>query len=192
MDEFDGLHHRLLAIDPGFNFGVAIVELNFDDDVCTVLHTHTFDIFKVAVGVHHRIFEIHGERVAKLMAIETIVSRLMHAWKVSGIVSEAPYLGRFPSSFQSLTECLMAIRNGIFRYSDEMPLIQYDPTTVKYSVGAPKSKDKGTVKDAIAKLDWVRFTDPNTLNTADEHSIDACAVGLTHYIKLKEGAYEDK
>jgi Holliday junction resolvasome RuvABC endonuclease subunit len=192
MDEFSDTHHRLLAIDPGFNFGIAILELNFDNDECTVLHLHTFDTMKVAITVHPLILQVHGERVAKLKAIESIVERLMFAWGVSGVVSEAPYLGRFANSFQSLTECIMAIRWGVFKFSDHVPLMQHDPTTVKKGVGAPKSKDKGTVREAISKLEWVKFKSPEDFAMADEHAIDACAVGITHFLKLKEGVHENK
>lgn len=177
-------HHRLLSIDPGFNFGIAIIEIDFENKQCHVLHAHTFDTLKVAKAAHPDILEYHGERVAKLKAIETIVSGLLTAWNVSGIVSESPYLGRFANSFQSLTECLCYIQNGIFQYTHDMPLAFLDPTTVKKAVGAPKSKDKGTVKAAVEKLDWISFKTPGLLDTLDEHGVDAIAVGIGRFVQL--------
>lgn len=188
----DDIRHRLLSIDPGFNFGVAVIEVDFESNTCHVLHAHTFDILKIAKSVHSELINTHGERIAKLKAIETIVSGMMIAWDVSGVVSESPYLGRFANSFQSLVECLCYIQNGIFVNTSEFPLALLDPTTVKRSVGAPKSKDKDAVKQAVRKLNWVTYAVPGLLDDLDEHGVDAIAVGLARFIQLRGDSHESK
>lgn len=116
----------------------------------------------------------------------------MVAWDVSGVVSESPYLGRFANSFQSLVECLCYIQNGIFVNTSEFPLALLDPTTVKRAVGAPKSKDKDAVKNAVMKLSWVTYAVPGLLNELDEHGVDAIAVGLARFIQLRGDERESK
>lgn len=182
-----GRSFRLISIDPGSDtVGIAISELDFERNTIHFVHVVTFECSKLARR-DKRVGDIHGDKVGRLWALEKLMHSLLEAWEVDVIASEAPFLGRFATAYAALVECIKVIRSAVFAYDIDMPLHLYDPPSVKLAVGAPgKTKDKSLIPKGIKKLSFVTWASDINIDTLDEHSTDAMAVGIAHARRLLE------
>ncbi|MNE02406.1 hypothetical protein D3C80_948800 [compost metagenome] len=98
------------------------------------------------------------------------------------VICESNYKGRFADAYATLVECVAVIRNVLYRYDPTMPLLMVDPMSAKKAAGVVgKFKDKMDVTRALKKrTDIVWGVDIDTL---DEHSVDAVAIGY-HLMQL--------
>jgi hypothetical protein len=171
--------HVYLSIDPGTAMlGTTINAITMNDQY-VVLHSCTTNIELV---VRHTYpteqIMVHGERFFKNMACARVVDKFATAWWVNDVVSESPYMGRFPQAFGALTECMAAMRNALYVHNPNRALHTIDPSTIKKSVGVSgKSGDKELMRQAVQRIagsmvnvDWL-----------DEHAIDSIAVGYAWY-----------
>lgn len=178
--------YRIIAVDPGTNsLGVAVLDIDIQTHVVTVRHATTIDILKQSQN-YPQLIAVHGERVSKLHSVEVSLYKLFKAWKPDEIVSEAPYMGRFPQAYAALIECIGSIRRAVMEYNRALPLPSIDPATVKKTVGVSgKSGDKDAMRGAIQRQSDLVF---NVLvDDLDEHSIDAIAVGYAFYKSRSQG-----
>lgn len=185
MDSYESLHShiRILSIDPGTNhLGFAIIDL-IPDRGMVVVDVATLEAMRLA-SQYKSLIEVHGEKIAKLYALEMALNRIMSRFKPHYVVSESPYLGRFPNAFAALVECFNMIRRALIDFNPCMPLNQLDPSTIKKSVGVSgKSGDKSLMTLALAKLSAVEIDlSEFSLDNLDEHSVDAIAAGYA-YVK---------
>jgi Holliday junction resolvasome RuvABC endonuclease subunit len=180
--------YRILAIDPGTNaLGVAVLDVDIDKAIVTVQHATTIDISKLSQN-YPQLIMIHGERVSKLHAVEMALFKMFRAWKPDEIVSEAPYLGRFPQAFSALVECLSSIRRAVMEYNRALPLPTIDPASVKKAVGVSgKSGDKDAITVAIQRQPDLLMN--VNVNDLDEHARDAIAVGYAFYKTRTQGSH---
>ena len=172
--------YRIVALDPGTAaLGVAVIDVDPETGHLYVNHATTLDVLKEAQR-YPQIAALHGDRVSKLHALERALVRIFLAWKPDQIVSEAPYMGRFPQAYAALVECVTSIRRAVMSYDRTLPLPTIDPATVKKSVGVSgKSGDKSAMLSAIQSRDDLTLC--VNLSDLDEHAIDAIAVGYAHY-----------
>lgn len=172
--------HRIMSIDPGTNhlgYAISDVYLGVPDSLMTVVHVETLDAFDLARR-YTTLLEVHGEKVTKLYALEQALKRIIERFKPDIVISESPYMARFPNAFSALIECLKTIRSVLIEYDPCMALKLIDPATIKSRVGVSgKSGNKDLMTNAIKRLineEKISFIDTSIL---DEHSIDAIAVG---------------
>ncbi len=184
--------YRVLGIDPGsVTLGVAVLDFDLDTRVVELIDAQTFDASK-SLGQYRNVVEVHGERVARLLAHENGLSTYFGIMRPQTIVSESPYLGRFPLPFAALTECITAIRRAVLRYDPFMPLHMADPMTVKAAVGvhAKGRRDKDALKKekvqaAVAALPLSNRSGIDLMQL-DEHSIDAIAVAMSRLVEMQK------
>lgn len=182
---------RIVGVDPGTDtLGAATLDvyLGTTGQVCLV-EVRTFSGEQLARHYRH-VEDIHGSRVARLLAHEDNLHGYFCYTQPHCIISESPYLGRFPQAYAALTECVGSIRRAVMRYNAFMPLLLIDPPTVKLAVGV---KGRGTTKDdvkqglkqliASGKLDNPFQVDIDAL---DEHSVDAIVVAYVRAAQLIE------
>ena len=131
--------------------------------------------------------QLHGEKIAKLIALQRAMVKMFNAWEPHWIVSESPYMGRFPQAFAALTECLDMIRRSVIDYNKVLPLDSIDPSSVKKGVGVSgKSGDKDKMSKALTnlvKVGKLTLAEGIDLDSLDEHSIDATAVAYVTAVK---------
>lgn len=169
-----------LSIDPGTSsLGTAINGITHDNK-WVILDAHTTNINLV---VRHRypyeLVDTHSERYFKVKACGEVIYKIASAWGVNGVVSESPYMGRFPQAFAALTECMLSMRNAAYDFNPNRAMFTIDPSTIKKAVGVSgKSGDKNLMRNAVNGL--VIDMGINT-DILDEHAIDAIAVGYTYY-----------
>lgn len=172
---------RVMSIDPGStSLGLAILDINCETLEITLVHVYTFHIdlvVKHGFANHEFLYGIHA---ARLQAIAAVVTNMAFQWTVDDVVSEAPYMGRFPRAFEVLTQCMMSIRTALSCYYGDRPLVTFDPATVKSCVGVKgTSSDKLAVANALLYLPRLNLGSIN-IALLDEHSTDAIAVGYTY------------
>ena len=174
---------RIVAIDPGTNsLGFAVLEVM--DNCVEVLYADTLHGAKLA-AVHTGLLEVHGERVTKLYALNHEIAARLCTWMPHHVVSESPYMGRFPQAYAALIECVGAIRNAVIAYDRQLPLHQLDPATVKQAVGVSgKTGDKTLMTAALKRLHTQIAIMDGTLDDLDEHAIDAIAVGAAFSVQM--------
>jgi len=70
------------------------------------------------------------------------------------------------------------VRSAVYMYDPFMPLFQVDPSTAKINAGMERIKgtDKEDVRRAMRKRKGIKWN--VDLEDLDEHSVDACAIGL--------------
>lgn len=184
--------YRVLGIDPGsVTLGVAVLDFDLDTRTVELVDARTFDASK-GLAAYRNVVAIHGERVARLIAHEQGLWTYFCTMRPQAIVSESPYLGRFPQAFAALTECITAIRRAVLQYDPFMPLYMADPMTVKAAVGVHgkgrKDKQalrKENVQAAVVALPLINRTGID-LTQLDEHSIDAIAVAMSRLVEMQK------
>ncbi len=169
---------RIVSFDPGTNtFGAAILEIDLSTRVLSLADTHLFEGSKMMRAFPRAVLH-QGERFARLLAHEENIFGYLNYAQPHAVVSEAPYMGRFPTAFSALTEVMLAIRRATWRYDPIMPLNIIDPSSVKKYMGVKgTSKDKTLMTRALlAKKD---LHNPSGIAIAelDEHRADAICVG---------------
>ena len=180
---------RVMSIDPGTDtLGVSVLDLNLETLQTTLAEVHTFRGSQLQRG-YPTIGDRHGDRIARLYGHEENLAGYMNLTRPDSIITEGPYLGRFPQAYAALVECVSAIRRAVIRYDYFAPLHVIDPSSVKKHMGVKgTSGDKGAMTRALCDLMYVE--NPKILNPSlidihqlDEHAIDSTCVGWYHVCK---------
>lgn len=179
------VRYRILSIDPGTRaLGLAIIDVNIETDQKYVIKAFTGKRAQLN-RKKPWIEEVHGEAEAAVYLYRELVSQQMDIWDPCAVVSEIPYMGRFPKAFQRLTEVVLAIRFAVMDWDINYPLNEVEPSAAKKNIGVPgQSKDKTLIPKALSKRKDLHFLPGCELAYHDEHVHDAVAVGL-HYVDHK-------
>lgn len=178
--------YRIFSIDPGTNtLGVAVIDVDLQQGTAIVVEAFTVQGDRL-YQQYPEVIEVHGERVAKLIAHEENLKRLLYQFQPHCVVSEAPFMGRFPQAYAALVECIGAIRRAVMAYNSAMALDMIEPSVVKKAVGA---SGRGSNKEDVARaiqslpdLSYCPWIDPQQF---DEHTSDAVAVGYCQFQAMK-------
>lgn len=169
-----------LSIDPGTNsLGITINAVNFATKEKHIVHSTTAHIDKLANLLYgDSLVVTHGLRFAKMQACRDVIFKMACEWEVQAVVSESPYMGRFPQAFSALVECIQAMQLAIMDYNPLMPFNLIDPATVKKAMGVKGNNgDKNAMRLAVAKILPAGFD----IDSFDEHAIDSMGVGHAFY-----------
>lgn len=177
---------RIIGIDPGTDtLGVSVLDVCLASNRISLTAARTHSGSSMAKD-YRWLSSVHGDKAARLRAHEENLFSLFSQFQPHEIVSEAPYLGRFPSAYAALVECLNAIRQAVIRYDYRMPLITVDPPTVKNALGVNgKSGDKSLMSRGVQQLISSGILhNPLGIDVGvlDEHSVDSIAVA---YVRAK-------
>ena len=173
--------YRLLSIDPGTDrLGIAISDVDMVTNVHEFLLVTTINIPRVVDWNFDYYAVEHGYAEARAYALGFAVHNFIRSWEPDEFVSEAPYMGRFPQAFASLTKAISSIREAIRAYNVYKNLTVIDPATVKKCIGVSgNSGDKLAVASAVLSHPRANLINID-ISTLDEHSFDAMAVGLAY------------
>jgi Holliday junction resolvasome RuvABC endonuclease subunit len=169
---------KILSLDPGSShLGVAILLDQLDGSEVMIDESFTVHL-KDTCPMYSELGDLHGNRVIRLMQLGDAVLDLVRTHKPHAVIVEANYLGRFATAFAALVECVAMVRSAVYMYDPFMPLFQVDPSTAKINAGMERIKgtDKEDVRRAMRKRKGIKWN--VNLEELDEHSVDACAIGL--------------
>lgn len=173
----------ILSIDPGTkNLGISVLDLTLHNVSTTevgfnleILDTRTVGIENLVKLKYSALMEERSLRELKVKACYDTILKMVDTWTPAIVISEAPYMGRFPTAFGALVECLQAVREAVMDYDVDLPFVSIDPATVKKMVGVKgNSGDKNAMTKALHKLFPDRL---DLLAHLDEHAIDSLGVG---------------
>jgi Holliday junction resolvasome RuvABC endonuclease subunit len=173
---------RIIGIDPGTEtLGVSVLDVSLTTNQIVLQYVSTYTATQLIRLFHLQwISQVHGDRIARLKAHEENLYSLFTTFRPHEIVSESPYLGRFPAAYAALVECMSVIRSAVMRYDFRMPLHTLDPPTVKTRLGVSgKSGDKTHMREGLLRLPDLENPQRIPIELLDEHSIDAMAVAYT-------------
>lgn len=169
---------RILALDPGSShLGVAYIHDYLDSRPLEMFHAYTVHL-KDNAPMYTHLSDVHDNRTIRLMQLGDAVLDVCRTFRPHVIIVESNYLGRFPTAFAALVECVAMVRSSVYMYDPFLPLYQVDPSTVKINAGIQRVKgtDKEDVRKALHARTHIRWT--VDLDSLDEHAVDACAIGL--------------
>lgn len=182
---------RVISIDPGSNnCGFAVLTLNLLTFKVHVDYMET--LHSTALKKKYKEYiPLYGERESKNIFYGYALRRLLEAWGPVEVIAESSYMGRFAAAFKALVEQVTVFRSVCHFYDDFIPFRLFEPSTAKKAMGVPGgSKDKELMRKALMDRDDLIFENTNTLLKADEHSVDAVAIGLTRLDILKRQCFE--
>ena len=173
---------RIVSIDPGTRtVGFACLEFCESMEKAIVRDAYTLNLERLARRASPDIIEQYGERIAHLLLVKDAAFEYCHAWTPLVVCCEDPYLHRFPQTFAALTECVLAIQNGVLQYDNTVLFRRVKPTVAKNAVGVRGgSSDKEEVREGIRRQKQLILE--IDLDTLDEHSTDAIAIGCSYVL----------
>jgi Holliday junction resolvasome RuvABC endonuclease subunit len=173
---------RVLSIDPGsYNTGIAHWHWDIGTTSFHMVDSYTLK-FPDSDKRYCKIREMGTDRIARLYHLDDSLGDILEEFRPHMVICESNYKGRFADAYATLVECVAVIRNVLYRYDPTMPLLMVDPMSAKKAAGVVgKFKDKMDVTRALKKrTDIVWGVDIDSL---DEHSVDAVAIGY-HLMQL--------
>ena len=207
--------YRIVAIDPGtVTLGFSVIDIDIDDLSIIVQEVFTFN-----AGKHFKnkdqFKEIFGARTTRLKFLSERIYEKLVDWSPDCVIAESSFLSRNVTSFESLIECKVYIRDAVTRYDESLPLTLIDPLSVKYGIGALVKGDKKKVKrvkgkrvkgvdtklavrnkiSSLVDLLWAAGLPP--MDYLDEHSVDAVSIGywkasqIVEYLRFDNQNYID-
>lgn len=176
---------RFIAIDPGTDtLGLSVWDVDFQSQKAYIQTVGTHKANR-SNSFDDSTADIYGERYARLNAHHTALIECFRTWQPTAIVSESPFMGRFPQAYAALVECIGMIQSAIREYDFTMRLITIDPMSAKQAVGVSKrGSNKGLVRDGVLALKDLIYLN-NSPQLLDEHSIDSLAVGYTFFQNIR-------
>ncbi len=172
---------RLIAVDPGVNLGLAIIDFDYDSKMLVVQDSHTLNLSRyIPVDEEQPEVSVVLNRLAEL---KRFVKNYIKIWSPQIACHETAYVphrggGASIYSFASLTENIISIKFSFRESSKEMPVFAINPTSVKMCVVGEKSSDKNAVLNALIKDEFVDLSNVDA-GRLDQHSADAIAIGIT-------------
>lgn len=173
---------RVLAVDPGsYHTGIALLTWDYVTETINVNDAFTIK-FPDSGPTYLHVRELTTPRVARLHHMEDELTSIFEDFRPHLVIAESNYMGRFADAFATLVECVAVIRNVLYRYDPTLPLLQVDPPTAKKDAGVKgRRSEKIDVTIALKKRKEVIWH--VDIDTLDEHSVDAVAVGY-HVLRL--------
>lgn len=179
---------NILGIDPGTHkLGVGVLSVSCDTMQVISSTAYTLTALKL-LPKDAWSTEIHGERSARIWALENELDFAFDFYQPLRVASESPFYNpRRPMAYGSLVETISMIRAAVWRYNTWCQLGMIDPPTVKNAVGARGDGSKDAVKKRVLAMEpQLHWNGPCAITELDEHAIDGLAVAYSDLIKFKE------
>jgi Holliday junction resolvasome RuvABC endonuclease subunit len=177
----------LIAIDPGSSkMGVCI--LTVDAVSLDIVSTDAFTIVgEKLMKKNSFLGHIHGERFARIDAIEERLLAIFNRYNPFDVASESPFFNPSrPNAYEVLVEVTYMIRKALWRHDPWVRIYRIDPPTVKKGVGVAGGAGKNPVGDAVIALEpQLNYIGVTPIAKLDDNARDAIAVGLTRLKILK-------
>ena len=172
---------RIIAVDPGVNLGVAVIDFDYDLKKLIVRDCYTLNLSRyIPVDEEQPEVSVVLNRLAEL---KRFLKNYLKVWSPQIACHETAYVphrggGASIYSFASLVENIISIKFSFRESAKEMPIFAINPTSVKMCVVGEKSSDKNAVLNALIKDDQIDLSNVD-IEKLDQHSADAIGIGIT-------------
>lgn len=169
--------YRLVSIDPGLTkCGVSIYRLSQDKEILSI-DAFTLQNERVSQATFFD-DETTSDRALRLERLRRALCGVLEHYKPAIVAHETPFYNRFrPMAFGALVEVVDAIKYAVYEVTPFSIITGVEPMLVKKAVNASKGKGKDPVKEGVRGTPSIMSRLAVDLDTLDEHSIDAVAVG---------------
>ena len=173
---------NLMAIDPGSsNLGIAIYRIGLATG--EILDSHAFTLQAKDSNYYSKDYSNrYNDKFARLQALESELFSVFDYYRPTIVVCESPFFNSFtPNAYAILSELVNLIQHTLLQFNNHIPFYKVDPPTAKKAVGAKGNAKK---EDMVIAIDKIKHTLKLTtaIETLDEHSIDALAIGYYGYL----------
>jgi len=167
---------KIVGMDPGVTtFGLCLLTVSIPDLQVLSVQAQTLRLDKISWT--HTNMLIHGFRLAKIMALQRLLTEYYHNVQPDVIATESPYINpQRPDAYGALMEVMTHVRMAVVHYDRCMTLQKVTPSQVKNAVGAKGGSDKISVQEGITQVEELKNKFLPAVEGLDEHSIDASAV----------------
>lgn len=178
---------RIVGIDPGSDtMGLCVFHVHLEKRTAVVVDGHTVNATLLSARIP-QMQEIYGDKIARLCAINDYLTQYLSHHQPHAVITEMPFMGRFPAAFAALTECVSIIRQAVMNYDPYVGLQSVDPPSAKKAVGVSgKGSNKEEVADAICHLPDLEYHPDVNPHLFDEHTSDSAAVAYWYFKQLLE------
>jgi Holliday junction resolvasome RuvABC endonuclease subunit len=178
---------KIISIDPGTT-KLGVCFMTIDMKTRTIVETIAMTVIAKPQKLDKSIIIRYNERMAKIMFLTKTFSNWLYTIRPVTVVSEGPFFNRkFPGAYGPLVELINSLKLATIDYSELVDFNVYEPSLVKKGVGALGNSGKDGVKLRVLDLNDLNYKGIVKLAELDEHSIDAIAVGYTHFTKVYKG-----
>lgn len=177
--------YRYFSIDPGSDtLGLSICDINTITKRLTIVDTTTISAARLSRDRFDD-DDIHGNKIARLMAHKELMYSLLVKWNPQGIICESSYMGKFAAAFAVGVETMSFLRQAAYEYNPYMPFETIDPSSAKKTIKASMKGKESTRENLIAlipsEIDYIGST---PLNMLDEHGFDSILIGYYKYKQM--------
>lgn len=178
---------RILGVDPGgATLGVAILDVYPTSGEIEVVTAYTVDSTKQVDETDH-LYQRRGGRYARHRVQAKRFERVLRMYCPDVVAIESSFSFVRPEAFAALTELMLRLVDVVDDYDPGLPIERIAPMQAKKACGVTNYKSKPAVTEALKKLNLK--TSRGFLESLDEHSTDAIAVGVTVAKTIISGEY---
>jgi len=170
---------RVISIDPGSNnTGFSVIDFDPSTGWKDIIFSETINQ-KDSTANQKALIEIYGERPIRIKQVTKFLGELIDTYEPDVVVSEAPFMGRFPAAFRALAELVFAFKALVIERYSPLEFVDVDPPSVKKAMGVNgKSSDKDDMTNALISRDDLSYAEDINVTALDEHAVDSICVGL--------------
>lgn len=173
---------RVLSIDPSTtNMGVCVIDIPLlVVSKLKLIYVNTIFGEQVKYDIPKQFDDtMNGTGVlARSYGMGRALKDIMNIYTPDVVICEDNFLGMSPGTFKQLIQAVALLREACNTADEPRHMSYVLPNLAKATVGA---NFKGTTKDDVKKgvIEYENLDHGNIdLTTLDEHSADACAIGL--------------
>lgn len=172
---------RIVAVDPGVNLGVAVIDFYLKTKKFKVMDAYTLNLSKyIPSDDENNNREISLKRLAEL---KRFLKHYLKVWKPDIGAHETAYVphrggGASIYSYASLIENILTIKFSFIESASDARIFEVNPTLVKTTIVGFKSSDKSLILKALIADEDVDLSSID-LNTLNQHNADAIGIGIT-------------
>ena len=172
---------RIVAVDPGVNLGVAVIDFYLKTKKFKVIDAYTLNLSKyIPSDDENNNREISLKRLAEL---KRFLKHYLKVWKPDIGAHETAYVphrggGASIYSYASLIENILTIKFSFIESASDARIFEVNPTLVKTTIVGFKSSDKSLILKALIADEDIDLSSID-LNTLNQHNADAIGIGIT-------------
>lgn len=175
--------YRIMGIDNGSsNLGMVILDLDLRSGVYTLVHAETF-VAERLIKNHRGSLFTHTPRFVRESTLRDKFADALDEFQPNAVPVENAFFqpGRV-TSFETLTEMKVFLREAVYDYNWQMDIILISPGEAKRAVQpASFTMKKVVIRDCILAMSGkIRCVNGTSLNNLTEHEYDGIAVGICH------------
>ncbi len=172
---------RIVAVDPGVNLGVAVIDFNLKEKIFKVKHAFTLDLSRFIPSDEET--DKRTLVIQRLTTVKAFLKEYLKTWEPNFGAHETAYVphrggGASIYSFASLVENIISIKFAFIESAKDSKIFEVNPTTMKICIVGFKSSDKTLVLKAL-KADPTIDLSEIDVSRLNQHNADAIGIGIT-------------